>query len=109
MALADKKCMHPNWEKVQPMKLEKAHEYLDDLPGWTLDDDESMLSKKFEFHDFTEAMAFVNQVAEIAEKEQHHPDIHIFFKKVNLDLWTHAIQGLHENDFIMAAKINNLI
>lgn len=60
------------------------------------------------FKDFKEAMSFVNNVAGIAEEEGHHPDILIHYNKVTLTLWTHFIGGLHENDFIIAAKINSL-
>ena len=53
-------------------------------------------------------MQFVNKVADIADQEQHHPDIYIFYSKVTIELWTHAIGGLSENDFIMATKIENI-
>jgi len=53
-------------------------------------------------------MVFVNKVAEIAEAEGHHPDIHIFYNQVRLDIWTHAANGLTENDFVLAAKVNLL-
>ena len=61
------------------------------------------------FKNFVEAMAFINKVADIAEEERHHPDIHISYNKVQLTLTTHAIHGLSENDFILAAKIDSLI
>ncbi len=60
---------------------------------------------EFTFKGFNEAMYFVNEVAAVAEGEGHHPDIHIYFKKVIIELWTHAIGGLSENDFILASKI----
>ncbi len=66
------------------------------------------LRRQFTFKDFKEAVAFVNKVAEIAENEGHHPDIYIFYNKVQLELFTHAVGGLSENDFIMASKINKL-
>lgn len=64
------------------------------------------LSRKFKFKDFKEAMGFVNKVADIAESEGHHPDIYIYYNKVNLELTTHAIDGISPNDFIVAAKID---
>ena len=65
------------------------------------------LQKSFEFKDFKEALAFINKVGAIAESEGHHPDIHLVdYKFVNIDLSTHAIGGLSQNDFIVAAKIN---
>lgn len=67
------------------------------------------LRRVFEFADFREAMRFVNRVAEVAEAEGHHPDIAIHWNKVELTLWTHKIGGLHENDFILAAKVDALL
>src|SRR3989338_5847549 len=63
------------------------------------------LSRAFLFTDFVESMGFVHRVADLAEEEQHHPDIHIFYNKVIIDLWTHTVGGLSKNDFIVAAKI----
>lgn len=65
--------------------------------------------KTFRFHDFVSSIVFVNRVKDVAEAEGHHPDIHISWNAVRLESWTHAIKGLHENDFILAAKINALI
>ena len=67
-----------------------------------------MIGREFEFKDFKEAMTFVNNVADLAETEGHHPDITIHWNKVKLDLWTHSVDGLTENDFIVASKINKL-
>ena len=64
--------------------------------------------REFEFADFKEALAFVNAVGEIAEDEGHHPDIHVHWNKVTLVLWTHAIGGLSDNDFIVAAKVDRV-
>lgn len=64
------------------------------------------ISKEFKFKDFIGAINFVNKVAEIAEEEGHHPNIKINYNKVGLELYTHAIGGLSENDFILAAKVN---
>lgn len=66
------------------------------------------IEKRFKFKDFAEAMKFVNKAAEIAEEEGHHPDIKISWNRVTLQLTTHAIKGLSENDFIMAAKIDKI-
>jgi len=70
--------------------------------------DNKKIKKIFTFQDFKKAMVFVNKVSDIAEEEQHHPDIHIFYNKVTIELWTHAINGLFQNDFIVAAKIDEL-
>jgi 4a-hydroxytetrahydrobiopterin dehydratase len=66
------------------------------------------IKKEFRFKNFTEAMIFVNKIANLAESEGHHPDIFISWNKVRLELFTHAIHGLSENDFILAAKIDKL-
>jgi 4a-hydroxytetrahydrobiopterin dehydratase len=78
------------------------------VPGWVLDAEGKKISRDFVFKDFKEAMVFVNKVADIAEKEGHHPDIAIWWNKVKLELSTHAIGGLSTNDFIVAAKVNAL-
>jgi 4a-hydroxytetrahydrobiopterin dehydratase len=88
------------------MPAAQAQTLLAEVPGWDLAD--QTLSRTFRFKDFKEAMAFVNQVAGLAEAEGHHPDIHISWNRVRLDLTTHAIKGLSENDFILAAKVNAL-
>lgn len=75
--------------------------------GWALEG-EKVLSKQFAFRDFVGAMKFVSTVADMAEAEGHHPDIHISYNKVKFDLTTHAIGGLSENDFILAAKIEQV-
>lgn len=74
---------------------------------WEVIKDHS-IKRKFKFNDFTQAMKFVNEVAAIAEKEGHHPDIYIYYNAVEIELYTHAVKGLSENDFIMAAKIDKL-
>lgn len=92
---------------VAPLTKADAEETMKHVPGWMLSDDGKTISRDFEFKDFKTAMAFVNKVADIAEGEGHHPDIHIWWNKVRLDLSTHAIKGLSTNDFILAAKIND--
>ena len=69
----------------------------------------SKLQRRFQFVNFTHTMQFVNRVAEIAEKEGHHPVMHVKYGECILELWTHAINGLSENDFILAAKIDEAI
>ncbi|MFW9806104.1 MAG: 4a-hydroxytetrahydrobiopterin dehydratase [Candidatus Thorarchaeota archaeon] len=91
------------------MEQEKIKLMLDVVPGWTKTRGEiDKIEKTFKFKDFNKAMMFVNKVAEIAEEQGHHPDILIQWNKVTLTLWTHAIKGLHDNDFILAAKIDEL-
>lgn len=91
------------------MEQGKVKLMLNVLPGWTKSaGDIDKIEKLFEFMNFKEAMVFVNKVAEIAEEEGHHPDIFIQWNKVTLTLWTHAIKGLFDNDFILAAKFDEL-
>lgn len=90
-----------------PLPPEAVAEYIAEIPTWT-NVDNLQLFKEIKFKDFKEAMAFINHVAEIAEAEQHHPDIYIFYNRVRLELSTHAINGLSENDFILAAKIDKI-
>ena len=89
---------------VDPLKKEEVSAYLEKIDNW--DATEKEISKIFEFKNFQEALGFVNKVGEIAENEGHHPDIFLHsYKKVKISLSTHAIDGLSENDFIVAAKI----
>lgn len=67
------------------------------------------LTRTFRFRDFKEAMAFVDRMAELAETEDHHPDFFVHWNEVRVELWTHATGGLHENDFVLAAKIDALL
>ena len=92
---------------VMPFNKVEAEVLLGQVPGWEISADAKSISKKYAFKNFKEAIAFVNKVGEIAESEGHHPDIHLEnFKHVRIDLSTHAIDGLSQNDFIVAAKID---
>jgi 4a-hydroxytetrahydrobiopterin dehydratase len=104
---------------MPPLSNEKEDEMLKSIrqaqdpdgqvSGWILlRDGVHKITRLFKFKNFKESMTFVNKIAEIANKEDHHPDIKIVYNKVQLDLFTHAVGGLSENDFIMAAKINEL-
>lgn len=102
--LTDKKCV-PCEGGTPPLTGEEIEKYLKELKSeWNVLDNKK-ISKEFKFTDFKDSMKFINKVAEIAEAEQHHPDIHVFYNKVLIELWTHAVHGLSENDFILAAKI----
>src|SRR4029078_8838493 len=96
--LAAKQCL-PCRAGGTPLTESEANRYLDAVRGWSLAEKATRLSRRFEFRDFAEAMEFVNRVAQIAEAQGHHPDIAVHWNKVDLVLWTHAIGGLHENDF----------
>lgn len=101
--LTEKKCKSCN-EETAPLKgeaLSKMRRELGD--NWKVINDHH-LEKEYSFKDFKEALDFTNRVGSIAEQENHHPDIFLGWGKVKLDLWTHTIDGLSENDFILAAK-----
>ncbi len=105
--LASKKCV-PCEQWMPPLKGDKLEGYLSRLSlSWEVLDGKK-IKHVFKFKDFKQAMAFVNKVADVAEEENHHPDITIYYNKVEIVLWTHFIKGLHENDFILAAKIEKL-
>ena len=105
--LTRKRCV-PCEAGTPPMPTDEAARLSEQVPGWELKPDDQKLVRRFKFKDFREAMAFVNRVADLAETEGHHPDINISWNRVRLELTTHAIKGLSENDFILAAKINEL-
>ena len=105
--IAKKYCV-PCAGTVSPFTKRGAGEYLRQVSGWQLSDDFRSISRAFNFENFKEALAFVNKIGAIAEAENHHPDIEFGWSYANVKLSTHAIAGLSENDFILAAKINTL-
>ncbi len=105
--LLDKKC-RPCEGNVKPFSTAVAKKYMKEVDGWKLLN--GKIEKDFKFKNFKEAMLFVNTVAMIADLEGHHPDIFLHgWNKVKLTLFTHVIKGLSENDFIVAAKINEIV
>lgn len=85
----------------------QEEELIKQTPNWTLLRERThRIRRVFTFRNFKDAIKFVNKVADLAEEEGHHPDIKIVYNKVQLDLFTHAVGGLSENDFIMASKID---
>lgn len=104
--LLKKKCVPCEDKSIKPLNRADAEDYLIEVPGWALDEEAKKISKEFKFKDFIGAINFVERVADVAEMEDHHPDIHVYYNKVVLELWTHAIGGLSENDFIVAAKVD---
>jgi 4a-hydroxytetrahydrobiopterin dehydratase len=92
-----------------PLDQGKIKMMLNAVPGWLKSIGEiDKIEKTFKFKNFAESMVFVNRVAEIAEEQGHHPDIFIHWNEVTLTLYTHAINGLFDNDFIIAAKIDEI-
>ena len=106
MKLMEQKC-EPCRGGTPPLSRQEAQVMLSEIPNWTLKD--NSIERLFAFRDFKESISFVNKVAEIANEQGHHPDIHIYYNKVRIELSTHKINGLSKNDFILAAKIDGLL
>lgn len=95
---------------VQPLSIEQSRSLLRELPQWRLSDDGESIVRQLVLRNFVEALELCNQIGQLAEEEQHHPDLHVTgYRKLRVELTTHAIGGLSENDFILAAKIDRLI
>jgi 4a-hydroxytetrahydrobiopterin dehydratase len=106
--LKSRKCQ-PCAGDVPPVSVEEAQRLLQELRGWQLRDDGTRIRREWVVKDFPAAVEFFNGVAELAEQEGHHPDLHLTgYRNFAVELSTHAIDGLSENDFILAAKINEL-
>jgi 4a-hydroxytetrahydrobiopterin dehydratase len=92
---------------VEAYGLTEAQEQLRELAAWSLSEDGKSIVRKWQTKNFAQAMKLLNSVAELAEQDQHHPDLHLTgYRHVRIELTTHAIGGLSENDFILAAKID---
>lgn len=94
---------------MPPLSPEKIQEFLKNLTGWQLDQAGISISKHWRFKGFSSLMFFINGVAFLANQEQHHPDVTFSYNTCTIKLTTHAINGLSENDFIVAAKIEKLL
>jgi len=106
--LNQKQCV-PCEGGVEPLKGEQLDQLQRELnEGWRVIDDHH-LEKEYKFDTYLEGVNFVNEVAEIADEQDHHPDIYLGYGKVRVTLWTHNIGGLSENDFIVAAKIEQSV
>jgi len=107
MRLVEKHCV-PCEGGVPPLSRESAGGLLKQTPGWKLAKDGLSIKRDFKFKDFKSALDFVDKVGALAEAEGHHPDIELGWGRVKVTTFTHAVGGLSENDFILAAKINKL-
>ena len=106
--LTAKKCTACEGDTPALTKAQVA-EHLPAVPEWKLSDDGKLIRRKYKFKDFVSALAFLQKVGDVAEAEQHHPDLHLTgYRNVAVELTTHAIGGLSTNDFIVAAKIDKL-
>ena len=106
MSLSQKHCV-PCEGGVTPLRGPELDSYLSQVPNWKLAFDGKAITRDFVFKDFVEGVVFITDVAHVAEEEGHHPDLNLHsYKIVTVTLSTHAINGLSENDFILAAKID---
>lgn len=94
---------------VDPLSLDDAEVFLKQTPGWEIDAGKMEINRTYTFVNFYETMAFVNALAWVAHVEDHHPDFEVGYKTCKIRYSTHAIKGLSVNDFVCAAKINDLI
>ena len=109
--LLNKKCV-PCEGGILPFDISEIHKYQKKVDGWAIIKDEKeifFLIKKFSFINFLESQKFINTVGRISEQESHHPDITFGWGYAEIKITTHAIEGLSENDFILAAKIDQII
>jgi len=105
--LDQKKCV-PCEGGVAALTPDRVKTMLADVPGWELNEDGKSIRRRFKLKNFKTALLLVNKVGEVAESEGHHPDITLGWGYAEFKMWTHSIGGLHENDFIIASKINIL-
>ncbi len=92
---------------VEPCPLDQARTQLQQIPGWELTHNGQRIRKQWRVKNFLQGLAFFEEVGKVAEEDAHHPDLHLEnYRDVAIELWTHAIGGLSENDFILAAKID---
>lgn len=107
MDLTKKKCI-PCEGGIPALDKNETDGYLKHIQAEWIVSPANRLTREFSFNGFRHVMDFVNRVADLAEEEGHHPVMHVFYSKVIIELWTHAIGGLSENDFILASKIEKL-
>ncbi len=106
--LKNKKCV-PCEGGVRPLSAAEAREFLKEIGEWVLTPDATSIEREFVCKDFVDAVLFITDIAHVAEEEGHHPDINLHdYHLVTVTLSTHAIKGLSENDFILAAKIDQV-
>jgi 4a-hydroxytetrahydrobiopterin dehydratase len=113
MQLNEKHCV-PCEGGTPPLDDATAKKLLGEVKGWSLRagadaGNPAQISKRYEFADFLGAMAFIDKMGALAEREGHHPDFCVHYSRVDVTLWTHAVRGLSENDFILASKLDAIV
>jgi 4a-hydroxytetrahydrobiopterin dehydratase len=113
MSIADKLCRSqckPCEGGVPVLSRKQSESFCEAIPQWSISEDATMITRQVNCKNFVRAIELVNEIAAVAEAEQHHPDLHLTgYRNLRIDLTTHAIGGLSENDFIVAAKIDRLL
>ena len=104
--LASQECV-PCKGGIPPLRPDQIEPLIKQLQGWNVIENHH-IQKSYDFPDFVKALDFVNDVAEIAEAQGHHPDLHLSWGKVGVEIWTHKIDGLTESDFVLGAKIDKI-
>lgn len=107
-SLINKKCT-PCKAGDPPLSAQQCQTYLNEIPGWILSTDGKSLERHVSFRNYYETIAFVNALAWIAHQEDHHPDLEVHYNHCLIRYNTHTVQGLSENDFICAAKVNGIL
>ena len=107
-SLINKKCT-PCKAGDAPLSTQQCQIYLHEIPGWALSQDSKSLERRISFKNYYETIAFVNALAWIAHHEDHHPDLEVHYNHCLIRYSTHTVQGLSENDFICAAKVNGVL
>ncbi len=105
--LARKTCM-PCHGGIPPLEEDEASRYLEQVSGWKIVENHH-LRKEIEFPDFIQALAAANRIGALAEEQGHHPDLHLTWGRLGIEIWTHKIDALTESDFILAAKIDDVV
>lgn len=107
-SLTSRKCQ-PCEKGATPLSLNEVKDYLRQIPNWQLAENGKSISRQFVMKDFVSAVELIGQIARIAEEDDHHPDLHLTgYRNLRIELATHSIGGLSQNDFILAAKIDQL-
>ena len=101
----NKRCI-PCEGGVKPLELPEAKRLISELPGWKLREDGKAIQREYPLKNFREVIGFFNEIAEVSEAENHHPELKISYRRVFVEFSTHSIKGLSENDFILAAKFD---
>ena len=107
MSLSDYGCIPCKGDGILPLQTNEIEELLKEVEDWEVINN-SLIKKRYSFSNFKKALLFINKVGELAEEEKHHPDIEFGWGYCVISLQTHSIKGLHKNDFILAAKIDDI-